>query len=140
MRGLLDEELVAAGYEVITAADGQAALQHLQRAHVDAVVTDLMMPGLRGQELLVEVRASQPGLPVVVITAFGSIESAVDSMRAGAFHYVPKPFAIDRLLAAIEGAIQQHVTWPCLTQGAPGDRLGGVAIVAESGAMRKSSR
>ena len=91
MRLLLEEELRDAGYRVIPAADGTEALQRLSTTSVDVVVTDLVMPGLKGHDVLAEVRARDPSIPVVIITAFGSIESAVDSMRAGAYHYVAKP-------------------------------------------------
>jgi DNA-binding NtrC family response regulator len=138
MRLLLEEELRDAGYRVIPAADGAEALQRLTSAEIDVVVTDLVMPGLKGHDVLAEVRSRDPSVPVVIITAFGSIESAVDAMRAGAYHYVAKPFRIEQLLATVENALKEHRLWRELT--GPGDpaRRGSVRIVAESLAMRKA--
>ena len=138
MRLLLEEELRDAGYRVIPAADGTEALQRLSTTSVDVVVTDLVMPGLKGHDVLAEVRARDPSIPVVIITAFGSIESAVDSMRAGAYHYVAKPFRIEQLLATVENALTEHRIWRELTGPGEARQPGTVRIVAESLAMRKA--
>jgi DNA-binding NtrC family response regulator len=138
MRTFLEEELSEAGYGVVAVADGLEALKRLSEADPDVVVTDLMMPGLRGRELLSEVRAREPGLPVVIITAFGSIDSAVDAMRAGAFHYVAKPFKIEQLLATLESALTQRRLWQELGSDGAAARAGAIEIVAESVAMRRA--
>jgi DNA-binding NtrC family response regulator len=138
MRLMLEEELREAGYQTIAAADGVEALQRLAESDVDVVVTDLMMPGLKGNDVLAEVRARDPGVPVVIITAFGSIESAVDAMRAGAYHYVAKPFRMEQLRAAVESALTERRLWRELTGPGDGTRPGSVHIVAESPAMRKA--
>jgi two-component system, NtrC family, response regulator AtoC len=138
MRAFLDEELCEAGYDVVLVPDGLEALKRLGATAVDVVVTDLMMPGMRGRELLSEIRAREPGIPVVIITAFGSIDSAVDAMRAGAFHYVAKPFKIEHLLATVESAVTQGRLWHELgTEGAAA-RAGAIEIIAESLAMQKT--
>ena len=138
MRTLLEDVLGGAGYEVVAVVDGLEALQALAAIPIDVVVTDMMMPGMRGQELLSEVRARDPGIPVVIITAFGSIDAAVDAMRAGAFHYVAKPFKMDQLLATVEGAVTRGRVWQELAMSVEGDRTVGTTIVAESPAMRRA--
>jgi two-component system response regulator HydG len=138
MRLMLEEELREAGYLVIAAADGATALQRLSEADVDVVVTDLVMPGLKGRDVLAEVRAREPSIPVVIITAFGSIESAVDAMRAGAYHYVAKPFRMEQLLATLESALTERRLWHELNGRGDHPPTGTVHIVAESPAMRKA--
>src|SRR5439155_4874799 len=108
MRVMLDEELREAGYDVVTAAGGEEALELISTWSVDVVVTDQMMPGMKGRELLSEIQSRNPRLPVVITTAFGTIESAVDAIKAGAFHYVAKPFRVEQLLAAVSSALRER--------------------------------
>jgi DNA-binding NtrC family response regulator len=108
MRALLAEEIAGAGHAVATSPGGARALEHLDSHPADVVVTDLEMPGMRGSEVLARIRARDPDLPVVIITAFGSIESAVEAVKAGAFHYVAKPFRMDQLVATIEHALRER--------------------------------
>ena len=109
MRELLEEILDEAGYETIVVGDGCAALTHVERAaaHLDAVVTDVQMPGIKGDELLARVRALRPEAPVVVITAFGSVEQAVEMVKRGAHDYLTKPFQTEELLRVIEEALSR---------------------------------
>ncbi len=136
MRRLLDEELRGAGYETVLAANAVEALRHLSIAPVDIVITDLMMPGMKGKELLAEIRRMHPDTPVVIITAFGSIGSAVDAIKAGAYHYVAKPFSMTDLLATVADALHERnlrgelVSWQSQMRG------GAREIVAESTAMK----
>jgi DNA-binding NtrC family response regulator len=108
LRDFLAEILEAGGYDVSACANAGAALAQL-RGPVGAslVVTDLIMPGLGGQELLREVRASHPELNVIVITAFGSIDSAIELVKAGAYDYLTKPFGSDELLLTVERALDE---------------------------------
>lgn len=108
MRSLLKEQLQEAGYSVFTAEEGHEGLEHVARHAVDVVVTDMKMPGMKGDELLTAIRARDADLPVVVITAFGSIESAVEMMKAGAYHYVAKPFRMGHLLLTVENALRER--------------------------------
>lgn len=108
MRSLLREQLQEAGHRVLTAAEGNEGLEQVMHHSVDVVVTDLKMPGMKGGELLDAVRARDPELPVVVITAFGSIESAVETMKAGAYHYVTKPFRMNQLLSTVQNALRER--------------------------------
>ena len=107
MRLFLQEELRERGYTVIGAARGPEALERLGGGSVDAVITDLKMPEMQGDELLAQLRARDRDLPVVMITAFGSIDSAVEAIKAGAYHYLAKPFRIEQLLATVENALRE---------------------------------
>ena len=108
MRALLEEQLEEAGYRVFTAAEGGEGLELVLRQSIDVVVTDLKMPGMKGDELLGEIRERDSELPVVLITAFGSIESAVDTMKGGAYHYIAKPFRMNQLLITVENAVRER--------------------------------
>ena len=94
------------GHSVVAAPGGEAALERIGRKRPDAVVTDLQMPGMSGLELLAEIRRFDEDLPVVFMTAYGTIDTAVEAMRNGAFDYVTKPFSGDELLIAVERAIE----------------------------------
>lgn len=109
MRDLLQEVLEEAGYETVAAADGHAALAHIEREReqIDLVITDVQIPGVKGGDLLAKVRENRPEAPVVVITAFGSIEQAVEMVKAGAFQYLTKPFQTSELLGTIGQALKQ---------------------------------
>ncbi len=96
LRRVLEFRLREEGYEVLVAADGLAALDIFTEREVDCVITDLRMPGLSGLELLLRTSAIKNETPVVVITAYGDIETAVEAMRAGAFDFITKPFHRDR--------------------------------------------
>jgi DNA-binding NtrC family response regulator len=137
MRVLLQEELQNAGHDVVTAPDGAAALDLLGHTGVDAVVTDIMMPGMKGNELMARVRAFEPELPVVLMTAFGSIESAVEAVKAGAFHYVAKPFRIEQLLATVESALRERRLRNQIASLRTAAADARFTIIAESPAMRK---
>ncbi|HEV8702520.1 MAG TPA: sigma-54 dependent transcriptional regulator [Candidatus Polarisedimenticolia bacterium] len=107
MRLFLEEELHDRGFRVIGARRGPEALDRLSEGPVDAVITDLRMPDMQGDELLAELRARDRDLPVVMITAFGSIETAVGAIKAGAYHYLAKPFRMECLLATVESALRE---------------------------------
>jgi len=108
MRDLLQEVLEEAGHETLAAADGRAALAHVEREgeHLDLVVTDVRMPGLSGDELLAAVRERRSEVPVVVITAFGSVEQAVEMVKRGAHQYLTKPFQTAELLRVVAEALE----------------------------------
>ncbi len=86
----------------------ERAFQTVQTADFDAVLTDLRMPGMNGLELCDRIVANRPNLPVVVITAFGSMESAIDALRAGAYDYVTKPIEMELLAATLRRAVEHH--------------------------------
>ncbi|TMA58683.1 MAG: sigma-54-dependent Fis family transcriptional regulator, partial [Deltaproteobacteria bacterium] len=104
---LLIDLLGEDGYETDVAYDGQAALDKYRTTRFDLTITDLMMPKMRGIELVQRLREIDSGALVLLITAFGTIESAVEAMRAGAFHYITKPFHNDEILIQAKRAIEQ---------------------------------
>ena len=92
---LLREILVKEGYEVSIAEDANAALREATREEPDVVITDIQMPGMDGVALLAELRTRLPKTLVILATAYGSLKTAVDGIKAGAFDYLAKPFIID---------------------------------------------
>jgi DNA-binding NtrC family response regulator len=107
LRDALQEVLEDAGYDAVMAVDGRAALVHLEREHeiIDLIISDVRMPGLTGSDLLAAARQTRREAPVIVITAFGSVEQAVEMVKAGAFQYLTKPFDPPELLRVIEQAL-----------------------------------
>jgi DNA-binding NtrC family response regulator len=97
MRRLLELNLGDDGFKTLSAGDAEAGLKLLASEPVDLVLTDLKLPGLSGLELLQAAKQDNPALPVVVITAFGSVETAVEAMKAGASDYVLKPFSLTEI-------------------------------------------
>src|SRR5262245_32251409 len=85
------------GYEVVTASNGREALEKLKKAKVDLILSDIQMPEMSGLELLAAVKELDPELVVIMITAFGSTETAVEAMKLGAYDYVQKPFKIEEI-------------------------------------------
>ncbi len=108
MRDSVSTTLERAGFTVLTAGDGAAALDCVARQRPDAIVTDMKMPGLSGIDLIEKVRAIDDELPVVLMTAFGTIETAVKAMKLGAFDYLTKPFEGDELVIAMKRAIDHR--------------------------------
>ena len=93
------------GHEVLQAASGLEAIERL--ADVDVVITDLRMPGADGMEVLRSASKNHPHVPVIMITAYGSVGQAVEAIKAGAFDYIEKPFEQDSIRSIIEKAIGQ---------------------------------
>lgn len=96
------------GYNVVLAPDGETGLQLVGRGDIDLVITDLRMPGISGEEVLAKVTSESPGLPVIVLTGHGTIDSAVDAMRAGAYDFLTKPLNLDRLSLIVKRALQNR--------------------------------
>ncbi len=96
-----------AGYEVAAASDGGEGLSLFSSTKFDLVVTDIKMPGISGMEVLRRVRKQAPDVPVLVITAFGNVETAVEAMKAGAYDFIGKPFHRDQLLLAVGKALER---------------------------------
>ena len=108
LREFLGEAVADAGYEVAlfpNAEQARAAL--VGGANADLVISDLVLPGMRGQELLRELRTHRPELNVVIITAFGAIDSAIELVKAGAYDYLTKPFGTDELLLVIDRGLNE---------------------------------
>jgi DNA-binding NtrC family response regulator len=101
----LAEALALEGHEVATAADGEEALAILGREEVDLVITDLRMPKLTGDELLKRVNSEWPAVPVIILTGHGTIETAVQAMRGGAYDFLTKPVDLERLGLLVKRAL-----------------------------------
>ena len=100
--------LEAAGARVLGVATGSAALEALDRGHFDLVFLDLWLGADAGLDVLPEMLTRQPDLGVIVVTAFASIESAVDAIKRGAVDYVPKPFTPDQIRLAANRVLETH--------------------------------
>ena len=127
------------GYQVEVVHTGPAALEKYSGGMFDLVITDLMMPGMRGIELVKRLKESDPNALVLLITAFGSIENAVEAMHAGAFHYVTKPFRSDEILLHASRALEQRNLRNELRRlrSAVRDRYSFENIIAQSKKMRE---
>ncbi len=147
MRDSVGSTLTRAGFTVRTAVDARSALGEIAARRPDAVVTDLNMPGMTGIELAGEINALDDELPVILMTAFGTIETAVAAMKNGAYDFITKPFEGDELIIAVKRALQHAA----LTRenailranhhgagaGEPGSPRGLDRLVGDSDAMRK---
>ena len=96
------------GMTPLTASDGQEALELLRRPEVAVLVTDLMMPGMDGQELLAAARTVRPDVEVVLMTAYGTVEAAVHAMKDGAYDFLTKPLKRHALVKTVEKALERH--------------------------------
>ncbi len=108
MRDSVGATLQRAGYTVIAAGDGEAALTMLTRHRPAAVITDLKMPSMTGLELLTRIRTADDQLPVILMTAYGTIDTAVQAMKEGAFDFVQKPFEGDQLVMTVRRAVEHR--------------------------------
>ncbi|HEX7243255.1 MAG TPA: sigma-54 dependent transcriptional regulator, partial [Longimicrobiaceae bacterium] len=107
MRHTVAEVLSAHGYHAVPCGSAEEAIEHLQAEGADVVVTDLRMPGMKGEALLQEVRRTFPAVPVIAVTAFGSVRDAMELTRAGASDYLEKPFRTQALLDSLERALRE---------------------------------
>lgn len=108
MRDSVGLTLQRAGYSVVTAGDAVAAINLVARHKPSAVITDLKMPEVDGLELLARLREADPQLPVVLMTAYGSIDVAVQAMKQGAFDFIQKPFEGDQLVSTLARAVKHR--------------------------------
>ncbi len=103
---LLETLLTDEDYTVTALQDPELGLAYLEESEVDVVITDMKMPKMTGQEVLAQIQKNYPHIPVLIMTAYGSIDAAVEAMRHGAFDYITKPFANDELLLSVRKAVQ----------------------------------
>jgi len=96
------------GYETMTAEEGQEALEILETADIDLVLTDMKMPSMDGIELLRRIKKKSPDLPLVVMTAYGTVEKAVEAMQQGAFNFIQKPFLNETLKQIVDNAVATY--------------------------------
>ena len=136
IRRVLEAILKRDGYEVITAANGEEALARMGRG-IHTVITDLKMPGLDGMGLLKRLAADHPDVPVVMITAHGSVENAVEAVKLGAFDYVEKPFDQEQIRQVVSKALKTHAfSRGELRPEEPGTAPGRFRLVGDSPAIR----
>jgi len=109
LRDVLDAVLRREGFEVLMASSGEEALAVLDEDdNIDLVILDIMLPGISGIDTLRSLRISNPSLPVIIITAFSSIDGAIQAMKHGAFHYIPKPFKNEEVILTVNKALEQR--------------------------------
>lgn len=104
-RSNLEHILIKEGYHVTTAADGTEALRHLDSTHFDLVLTDLRMAKLGGMELLEKIKTDHPNIEVIIITGYATVDSAVEALQKGAYHYLPKPLKLDEVRTSVGKAL-----------------------------------
>jgi two-component system response regulator HydG len=109
MAETIANELIAAHFDAEVAGSGAAALERFAQEPADVVITDLRMKNVDGLDVLSGIKRSDPTVPVIIMTAFGGVDSAVEAMRRGAFHYVTKPFELDTLRALAERACRERM-------------------------------
>ena len=105
LRRVTEFTLQEAGYSVLCAASGEEGLQRFAAEEPSIVITDIQMPGLSGYDVLRQIKAQKPETIVIVITAFATVEKAVEAMKLGAFDYLTKPFSRDQLRLCVERAL-----------------------------------
>ena len=108
LRRVTQAQLERSGYDMLVAADGSQALEILRREPTNLVITDLHLPDISGIELLKTVRTDYPETAVVIITAYGTIETAVDAVKSGAYDYITKPVHPDELRAVVSRVLERH--------------------------------
>ena len=131
---LLKEE----GYTVRTAASGEAGLRMIGDANPDLVLLDVRLPGMNGLETFKQIHHIEPKLPVIVMTAFGTTETAIEATKMGAFDYMIKPFDIPQMLSTIRQALEtgRFMRSPVDMDGSP-DKTQGESIIGKSPAMQE---
>jgi DNA-binding NtrC family response regulator len=105
---VLEARLQSAGFQIVKANNGPDALKLLKENPVDLMISDMKMPGMSGMEVLIRARAIQPGLPIIFLTAFGSIPDAVKAVKAGAVDYLAKPFDGRDLVQKLRKVLEDH--------------------------------
>jgi DNA-binding NtrC family response regulator len=108
IREVLVDRLESLGYRVVTAANGMEGLETLERENARLVLLDIEMPGMNGLEMLAEIRKREQDTPVIMITAYGTIERAVEAMKEGAYDFIPKPFEPDHVAIIVAKALERE--------------------------------
>jgi len=134
---VLEALLGAEGYEIVTTGDAKAALATVREADLDLVITDMKMPGMSGMELLEACKRLKPELPVIMMTAYGTIEMAVEAMKKHAYDYIQKPFENEQLKLTVKKALENYrlVKENRLLTEALSDRFRHGSLIGKSKAM-----
>ncbi|MDI7261812.1 MAG: response regulator, partial [Thermodesulfobacteriota bacterium] len=109
MCGLISDVLKGEGLSSTSISDSLEASKILKKEEFDVIITDLKMKGLKGLDLLEEAKQVSPLTPVIIITAFGTIESAIQAMKIGAYDYITKPFQTEELLLTVKKALETRL-------------------------------
>src|SRR5499426_3192315 len=137
LRRVLTAMLKRDGHEVVQASSGAEAMEHI--GDVDVVITDLRMPGADGMEVLRTASKTHPHVPVIMITAYGSVGQAVEAIKAGAFDYIEKPFEQDQIRTIVDKAVRQAIANQMAPRAslaaADGEAKGRFGLVGTSGEM-----
>ncbi len=139
MREFISESLVSKGYDVDAAENGSRAFDHMSGETYDVILTDLKMPKITGMDVLKRAREKMPDAKVIIMTAYGTVENAVEAMKIGAHHYITKPFSVDEILLHVKQALefkslQKEVIG---LRGKLEEVFGVKSIIGESPAMKK---
>jgi DNA-binding NtrC family response regulator len=142
MREMLTASLTSEGYDVEVAGSGDVGIAKSKEKHFDVILTDLKMPDISGMEVLTQVKEHDPDTAVIVMTAYGTIETAVEAMKRGAFDFLQKPFDIDHLQMLVERALenQRLVAENLLLREELAQSLGFAEIIGASEKMVEVSR
>src|ERR1700737_2549165 len=112
IRDILAHFLGFEGYIVRTAEDGAAALDELNNAHYDLIISDLKMPRMGGIELLDAIGTAAPNALTVIMTGFGTVETAIDAMKRGAYDYILKPFKVEEVIHVVQRGLEKKPLAP----------------------------
>jgi two-component system response regulator AtoC len=137
LRRVLTAQLVRDGFEVHPAEDGAEALRLLAEHHIDVVITDLRMPKIDGMELLKRIVADYPDVPVIMITAHGTVNTAVEALKLGAFDYVTKPFDRTEFQRVVAKAARSRELSGQLYLGGTTEERGRYRLIGESSPMQE---
>ncbi|MBI3405369.1 MAG: sigma-54-dependent Fis family transcriptional regulator [Acidobacteria bacterium] len=142
LRAMLHKALVKAGYTVDEAPNGAAAIEKVRARRYLLVLTDLKMPGATGLEVLREVKSNDASIPVILMTAFGSIEEAVTAMKEGAFDFIQKPVDLDHLKLLLDRAARQQelLRENLVLREEYAERYGFPRIIGEHPSIREASQ
>lgn len=108
IRMLLKDRLEGSGFRIRQAGDGHEAIERISKGSIDLALLDIRMPGMDGLEALKRIRSDWPDLPVIMLTAFASIDLAVEAMKLGAYDFLPKPCDPDHIIITVQKALHQH--------------------------------
>jgi len=136
MRFALSESLEACGYEVESADNGSEALQKFQARSFGIVVTDMRMPRLGGMDVLKGVKKISPQTPVILITAYGTVSTAVEAMKEGASEFIMKPFSLDDLQAVVKKVLASSIPVPAVEVSSEAPISPEVEIISQASNVR----
>ncbi|MBN2706124.1 MAG: sigma-54-dependent Fis family transcriptional regulator, partial [Deltaproteobacteria bacterium] len=126
------------GYQAEASESGFGAIEKLQKTPFNIVITDLKMPGMDGIEVLKTIKILQPDVPVIIITGYSTVDTAVEAMKNGAFDYIAKPFTPEQMIEMVEKALEQRTIQMQMSHPAVGSSPNGFEIfVGESEAMQR---